>query len=82
MEVCEQETAAERKCSADLVVAKCGESPHRGGAGKLRNTCHLGWQSRPQKNRRRLHSTSVEEESEELRMTGVAPMSPKPWLIA
>lgn len=80
--VCERETAHGRKCPCVLILAKGGASPPRGGAGKLRNTCRRGWQFKPEKDRRRNHDSSESEVSGEVAVTGVAPESPSPQLIA
>jgi len=81
-EVCEQETAHRSKCRCDLIAVKVGASPIPGDAGKLRNRCCRRRQAMLEKDQRRHHGPSGLEMSAELMVTGVAPVSLKPGLIA
>lgn len=82
LEACDQETALGRKCPSVLVVVKGGASPPLGGAGKPRNQCCRRWQLKSKQDRRRDHESSDSEVPGELAVTGFAPASQRPQLIA
>jgi len=63
-------------------VVKGGESPPLGGAGNPRNQCWRRWQLKSEQNRPRHHESSDSGVSVELAVTGVAPASQWPKLIA